>query len=395
MSVKTISVVIIGLFLGFATTFFAGKYLAQNQLRQPGPLKTLTPLFEAKQQIVGFLPYWLVDKFNTNNIKYLTTLTYFGISIAPDGTLVKLAKPGEEEPGWYTLRSGKMDPIFSQAKSQNLKLSLLLFSGEQSAIDSLISDPASHAATLVSQAAPVMQEFGFTDLNLDIESVIDASPSSQEKMTAFVREVKKEVDQRQLGTLTIDSSPTDLIESRLINPAAVAPLVDSWVMMTYDFHYQGSSVTGPVGPVGGAGLDAEFDTESGIQKALAIMPPDKLLLGAPLYGYEWETVGSVPRSAVIPATGATASNLRMEKFMASCATCSAQVDQEAMESYVIYHDEETNTFHQVFFPDANSTAAKINLVNKYHLNGLAFWALGYEGENILGPLGNYKSSIEP
>jgi len=38
--------------------------------------------------------------------------------------------------------------------------------------------------------------------------------------------------------------------------------------MTYDYHYTGSLVSGAVSPMGGAGINAEFDTETGVKEAL-------------------------------------------------------------------------------------------------------------------------------
>lgn len=395
MARKTVSICLLSFILGFSLIFGLVKFVEFNPLGPKNPLHAITPFLQPQQEIIGFLPYWLISRADKDYNKYLTTLTYFGISISPDGSLVKFAKPGEQEPGWYALESGLADPFFTKAKTQNIKLSLLLFSGVPEDINALISDPASHAATLISEVAPIMKQYGFTDLNLDIESVAQATPGAQANFTSFVREVRNGINRQNLGTLSLESSPTDLIRPRLINPAEVAPLVDHWVLMAYDYHYPGSAVTGPIAPVGGAGNDSEFDVETGIQKALNDIPQYKIVLGLPLYGYEWETLGDVPRSAVLPGSGAAASNRRMEQFVAGCATCSAKADQNTKETYVIYKDQKTTTFHQVFYPDTNSTAEKIKLINKYQLGGAALWALGYDGDTILNPLTAYKQLIVP
>lgn len=161
------------------------------------------------------------------------------------------------------------------------------------------------------------------------------------------------------------------------------------MLMTYDYHYQGSSVTGPVAPLAGAGTESEFDTEVGVRQALRILPARKVLMGVPLYGYEWETIGDSPRSGVIPGTGITASNQRVESLLASCATCSAQLDANGKESYVIFKDTDTDTYHQIYFPDADAMKAKLTFARQERLGGVAMWALGYEGSTILDPLSEY------
>lgn len=338
----------------------------------------------SEHQVIGFLPYWLISQATKDYSPYVNDITYFGLTIAPDGSIQKYSKPGETEPGWFALQSGKFVPPTS------VHATLLAFSGDPDAINELMSDPITHATTFVSEITPIMEQYNFTKLNIDIENVQPASPAAQQNFTAFIKEVKQQLKK----PIYIDASPTDLIKERLINLSQVAPYVDGVILMTYDYHFAGSYVTGPVAPVAGAGMYSEFDVETGIQKALAVMPKEKIILGIPLYGYSWETITNVPRAAAIPGSGVVISNKRAEEFIAACATCSAQREQDANESYVIYQDSETGTYHQFFYPDAVATQAKINLAKKYELGGVAFWALGYEGDTILNPAKAYKDALK-
>ncbi len=343
-------------------------------------------------QIIGFLPYWLLDKADKDYTKYVTTLSYFSLTLNGDGTIQKLINPTEEDPGWYSLRSGKADPFFASARKQNVQLSLVVFSADEEHIEELMSDPVTHAQNLVTDVAPLMRKHGFTDLNLDIESVSTASDEAREHFISFTKEVKKQITEQKLGTVTIDVSPTALIKNYLINVSALADTVDYFVFMTYDYHYQGSSVTGPVSPVGGARTEAEFDTRVAIEQSLKILRPQQILIGAPLYGYGWETIADTPRSATIPGTGLTYSNRKVEELLSECATCSAQEDTVAKEAYVIYKDDTTGTYYQIFYPNEQSMSEKIKLAQEYGVGGVALWALGYDGSTILNPLLDYKAS---
>jgi spore germination protein len=208
--------------------------------------------------------------------------------------------------------------------------------------------------------------------------------------TQFVQNIKQTLVQEKLGTLTIDMSPTDLIKSRLVDPKEVGKIADTIVLMTYDYHFAGSLVSGPVAPLGGAGVVSEFDVQTAVEKALAVIPTEKIILGLPLYGYEWETITNMPRSAVIPTTGLTASVKRISDFIASCATCSAQHDSIDAETYLVFADSKTGTFHQIFYPDEIVVKTKLDVTKKFQLQGVALWALGYEDEKILEPLKKYK-----
>jgi spore germination protein YaaH len=160
--------------------------------------------------------------------------------------------------------------------------------------------------------------------------------------------------------------------------------------MAYDYHATDSFVTGPVAPLTGAGTISEYDVTAATEKALELVPAQKLILGIPLYGYEWESVGQAPRSAIIPNTGVAASNRRAEELLTSCSYCITKLDSAAEESYISYLDKNTGDYHTIFYPNENSTVKKINFTKNFHLGGVALWALGYEGKNILNPLINYK-----
>jgi spore germination protein YaaH len=159
--------------------------------------------------------------------------------------------------------------------------------------------------------------------------------------------------------------------------------------MTYDYHSPTSFITGPVAPLNGAGISSEYDVSTAVEIALKEIPKQKVVMGVPLYGYEWETILPYIRSAVIPDSGVIASNNRAEQFLSSCASCSAGFDSVAQESYLVYRDEQTGTYHQMSFPDTASMQAKIAFANEENIGGLALWALGYEGKTILQPLRTY------
>lgn len=385
---KSILVIIGGLFIGFLVGYLIILYTPffPSQLKN----KPLTKLLLPKKQVIGFLPYWLLGKADKDYSQYITTLTYFGLTIDTDGKILKNLNGEEKELGWDNLASGKLDPFLDEAKKKDVELSLLIFNGDEASISALLKKPVPHAQNLVNEVAPIMQKYGFTAINLDIESVKEASEEARINFKEFVKTVKTEMDNKKLGTLSIDISPTAYIKKYLINPQAVTQYVDTVIIMAYDYHYPDSQVTGAVAPLSGYGEIAEFDTEEGIRQVLSITPADKVILGIPLYGYEWEALGDKPRSAVIPASGLTASNARVEKLLKDCDNCQVHFDTTDQESYIIYKDEVFNTFHHIFYPDKKSTTAKVDFAKKNKLGGIAMWALGYEGDSILEPLKGYK-----
>jgi len=354
--------------------------------RNSGVLDVFKP---PQKTVIGFLPFWLIDKAQSDYSPYITQLSYFNIVIDDDGTIQKFTNPGESDPGWAALSSGKIDDYLANAKAKGLSLSLTVFNGDDTKIDKFLEDPEKSAQNLVNEITPVMIQYGFTDLNLDIEKTAEASPSARTKFTNFVSNVRKSLDKNI--SITIDISPIAFVKDKnLSDPKTIAPLVDHVVLMDYDFHNPGSFVTGPVSPENGAGIVSEFDTESAVQAALMVVPAQKLILAVPLYGYSWESLNPSPRSAVVPASSFSISSKSVEDLLASCASCSAEFDKTDEENHIIYKDTETGTYHQIFYPDKASTQIKVDYAKSQNLGGMALWALGYEDSAILTPLAVYR-----
>ncbi|HEX6977052.1 MAG TPA: glycosyl hydrolase family 18 protein [Patescibacteria group bacterium] len=343
-----------------------------------------------QKQVIGFLPFWLLDKAEIDYSRYITTLNYFSLTIDKDGTIQKYTNAIEGEPGYFALKTGKADPFLNKAKEKNISLSLAVFSGDEAVIEEILKDPVKSADNLVNDVVPIMEEYGFSDLNLDVESVKDATPQTRANYTQFVKEVKKGLASHNAGTLTVDASAIAFVkDTNLVDPKAIAESIDYMVLMAYDFHNPGSYVTGAVAPLSGAGTVSEFDTETAVQSAIKIMPSSKVILGMPLYGYSWETINNTPRSAIVPGSAIIISTQKVEEFLKTCTNCESGFDNLDQEEYVIYRDTDTGTYHQIFYPTSASTGVKVSYAASNRLGGVAVWALGYEDSSILGPLAGY------
>src|SRR3989339_737581 len=372
------------LVLGIILILVGGLYLrttSKSQLLKP-----------VKKEVIGFLPYWLLNRARTDYSEHITNLTYFSLNLNDNGPVQKYTNPVESEPGYYALVSGKADKFLQTAKDKELTLSLAVFASDDGIIAEIIKNPKQNARNLLKSLKPIVQRYGFTELNLDIEQVSEASPSARLQFTEFVKAVRNNLNPELIQSLSIDITAFSLVKkTNLVNPFAIAPYVDKIIIMAYDYHYSGSYVTGAVAPGTGAGIFAEFDTVTAIEKALLKLPAEKIILGIPTYGYEWETISNLPRSATIAGTSLVISNQRAEKLLNDNPDLQPIFDDIDKETYIIYPDKDTGTYHQVFYPDKRATQYKVNLAKQYGLAGLAVWALGYEGKTILDPLAGYRN----
>lgn len=343
-----------------------------------------------KPRVIGFQPFWLLDRAEVGYPE-ITTFAYFALTLDSDGTIVKLVNPREEEPGWTTLRGQKFAEYLRAAKRRGQVPSLTLHASREATVAALLADPETHAENLLRDVEEIFAEYGFRDLNLDIESFRDAEEADREQFARFLRAVAGGVAQRGLGTLTVELTPVSVIKSRIANPLVLGEIADFVVLMGYDFHYVNSWLAGPVAPIGGAGEVREYDVATALTELVRVVPAEKIILGIPLYGYEWETLSAEPGAAVIPGSGATASHRRVQELLASCDECQRGFDEESQQPFVVFPD--AGYYHQIFYEDARSLEAKLSLARDLGLRGAGFWALGYEGEGLLRPVAAYRRSF--
>ena len=102
--------------------------------------------------------------------------------------------------------------------------------------------------------------------------------------------------------------------------------------------------------------------------AVTEIPPEKLLLGVPNYGYDW------PLPFVQGETRAQSISNQRAIQLAVAYGAVIQYDDTAQSPYFHYTDED-GTIHEVWFEDARSMAAKLRLVAEYGFPGAGFWNL--------------------
>ncbi len=360
------------------------------------PLTPDNPVYDLlgirKVLIIGFQPYWLLTRADKDDIPFLTDLTYFGLTVSPDGHLKKLTNSQEEDPGWTWLKGNTLSERLKAAKKDGLTTTLLLSSNNESDIAALLADPTASAQNMMDDALPIMKKFGYSNLNLDIESFREASDGSKIRFTEFVRTTKHILTENGFGKLSVDCSPSVFYKNYIIDPAAIAQYADYIVIMAYDYNYSGSFLAGPVAPLSGAGTSRETDVKNAVSDAKKVIPSDKIIMGIPLYGYEWDTLSEKENEAVIPNSATVASNRRIADLLNSCKNCTRSFNIDSMSPYLIYQEKNSNYHHQVYYEDKESLAAKLRLAQQNGLAGVALWALGYEGNDMLSPLLNYKNT---
>ena len=141
--------------------------------------------------------------------------------------------------------------------------------------------------------------------------------------------------------------------------AAVAQASDGVLLMTYEWGY----TAGP--PMAVAPLP---NVRAVLDYAVTEIPPGKILLGVPNYGYDW------PLPFVQGTTRAQSISNQRAIELAIEYDIAIQYDETAQSPFFHYTDS-SGTVHEVWFEDARSLAAKLRLIAEYGFQGAGFWNL--------------------
>ncbi len=214
-------------------------------------------------------------------------------------------------------------------------------------------------ARAISQMLKLVEHWGYSGINIDLESI---DHTDRKAMTSFVHDVAQKM--RAAGLLTVVSVPAELKDNPedswtgAFDFAALGQSADILQVMTYDEH-------GPWGLPGAvAGLDW---VEPCIAFAVSVVAPNKLSLGIPAYGYDWNMTAKtgvqvfwkdIP--ALISKTGAT-----------------PQWDAASSSPFFTYHASDGSS-HVVWYEDEKSIPLKSTLAVSYKLAGVSVFALGYD-----------------
>lgn len=199
----------------------------------------------------------------------------------------------------------------------------------------------------------------WSGVNLDFEYV---KPFDRESYNQFLRRFAERLHARGKLLVTAVAPKTSADQSGLLYAAHDYPAhgaaADYVVLMTYEWGY----TYGPAMAV--APLDK---VRRVLDYAVSAIPPEKILLGVPNYGYNW-TLPFVQGSAAKALTNVAAVTL------AGIVGAQIRFDEAAQSPYFNYTDAEGRR-HEVWFEDARSLDAKYRLAAQYGLAGFSFWNL--------------------
>lgn len=214
--------------------------------------------------------------------------------------------------------------------------------------------------TFIENLLEQMRAKGYLGVNFDFEYVY---PEDKENYNAFLRKVVGRLRPEGFSVSTALAPKVREDQQGLLYEAhdyeAHGDIVDFVVLMTYEWGWSGGRpwAIAPINKV-----------REVLDYAVTVIPRDKILMGMPLYGREWE----IPW---VQGTYARTVNPQEAIQLAATYGVPIQYNEEYQSPFFRYTDENGQQ-HEVWFEDARSVQAKYDTLEEYGLRGASYWVLG-------------------
>ncbi len=293
-----------------------------------------------------FISRWVLD----NTLPYLSELSIFSYGFTTEGELI----PPILDDEWMieralntsTLPILTLTPFGSDGNFDN------------TLINAIVNDIESRDR-LIENLITVMQEKSYGGLDIDFEFI---KAEDRDAFTEFVRACAERMHEAGFQVSVALAPKTSAMQKGLLYEGkdyrALGEAADHVLVMTYEWGY----TYGP--PMAVAPLNMVRNV---LEYAITEIPPGKISMGIPNYGYDWE----LPYERGI-TRAKTIGNIEAVRIAISRGA-EIKFDEVAMTPYFNYDSD--GITHEVWFEDARSIQAKYDLMKELGLRGPGFWQI--------------------
>lgn len=334
--------------------------LMPDTSNSPGVFSTSVPSVlksrsagELTHKVFGWHPYWAnANAYMSYDYEALSHIAFFSYEV------------DTATGGYTTLRGWDTTPIISYAHQRGVKVILTVTNFGSQRNTELLTDTAKQW-NLINTLILQLQSRNGDGVNFDFESV----PAAQKaNMVSFCRRAVKGI-KAVLPTAEISLASPAVNWSDGWDLGALAGICDYLIMMGYNYYWSGSATAGPVAPVSGENYHIVRSINEDYLDAG--VPPGKLLMGVPWYGYDWPVTSSARKA---PTTGTGKSRI-YDTALSLAANHTRIFDDVTGVPWVSYED---SGWRQMWYDDSLSLQIKSNIAKDMYLAGIGIWALSYE-----------------
>lgn len=308
--------------------------------------------------VFGYEPYWGSTNYYNYHWNLISDMCYFSYETDPS-----TGYPTDTH-NWMT--RNVIDTAL--AHGVNVHLCVTLFSNHMT----FFTSPDAQQ-NLIYNIITLLAARGGSGVNIDFE----AMPTSASILfTPFIANLKSQMDIQLPGKILSIAVPS-VNWSNIFDISGLIPYVDYFMIMGYDYYWNGSSQAGPVAGIYSMTNAYDYNVSRSISYYLSQgVEPEKIILGLPYYGRMWPTQNPLAPSDVSGYGEVLTYEYTRNNSSGNFSLENKKFEPASQSNYFSFND---SGWYQCFIEDTISLGRKYDLINRMNLAGLGIWALGYDG----------------
>jgi hypothetical protein len=336
--------------------------------------------------VFGYAAWWVPQAETLLALPDVDRLKFIEFRLSADGRIADRHGWPEQ---WTALREG--------AAKLGIPLDVAVTLLSPADFDALFGS-SERVQRLEKEVLSLVQDKLVAGIHLDVEIFTPVSAKAAQRYRAFVvslsRQLKQQSPVKSLSVFLNHAADVYLYD------AASLLGVDHVILQGYDAHWLGADVAGPLSPLLGPDTITWEKMWATAQKLG--LPPQRVLMGFPTYGYEWTVKPCGPRGKRI-APGETtvfgrvwlpqAPNLR-NSVMGRVLAHGVQYDEVTGSAYYTVGAADGSCVVG-WFEDWWTLHRKMDWLIAQKLAGIAFFPLGYDNGTLVNTAARRFKQLSP
>ncbi len=280
-------------------------------------------------------------------LPYLTYLAVFSYSVSADGSLNSI----NDDELIRLAKQGRVAPIMVITNTEE-------GGGFRSEITQSVLNNATTRQTLINNVINKALQKGYMGIDVDFEYLY---PDDRDAYNEFLTLLKEQTDIHGLRLSTAIAPKISATQQGTLyeahDYAFHGSVVDKVIIMTYEWGY----LYGP--PMAVAPYN---EVRRVLSYAVTEIPSNKILMGMPNYGYDWTLPYRDGRPAEI---------LSINAALNRAYEVGAEIQFNERSKAPFFEYTQNGVDHIVWFENARSTAARLQLINDFSLGGASYWTV--------------------
>lgn len=300
--------------------------------------------------VYGYWPTWS-DPLSTMPWDQLTHVAIFSVNMDSSGNLTSTGN-------WTANATTAMN----LAGPHGVKVHLCLTSFTDATTNSVLSS-AANRSRLVTNLKNQVNAYGADGVNIDFEGLDVAQKAN---FVTFLQELAAQVDEVYVAMPAVDWNGSYDYDQ-------IALATNGLFVMGYDYYYSGGN-PGPVSPLYGSARWGTYSLDWTLTDYRTWGAPDtSVVMGLPLYGQNWPTTNNT-----VPGTKtANASSVTFGQATIDYTNYTRHYDAYGDSPYAF-----RTATSQEWVDDAESVELKADWAVSENIQGIGFWAMGYDDADV-------------